>query len=43
MIISDELKVVQTFNNYFVNIVLWMKIHFNKDFFTDTDNQEDIR
>lgn len=40
-IISDELKVAQTFNNYFVNIVPSLKINSNKDFLTDTKNQED--
>ena len=40
-IISDELKVVQTFDNYFVNIVPSSKINYDKDFFTDTYNQQD--
>ena len=35
-----ELKVVQTFNNYFVDILPLLKINYNKDFLTDTDNQE---
>ena len=39
-IISDELKVVQTFDNYFVNIVPSSKINYDKDFFTDTYNQQ---
>ena len=40
-IISYELKVAQTFNNYFVDIAPLLKINYNKDFLTDTDNQED--
>ena len=40
-IISDELKVMQTFDNYFVNIVPSSKINYDKDFFTDTYNQQD--
>ena len=31
----------QTLNNYFVNIVPLLKINYNIDFLTDTDNQED--
>ena len=40
-IISYDLKVTQSFNNYFVHIVPSLKINCNKDFVTDNDNQED--
>ena len=32
---------VQTFNNFFVDIAPVLKINYNKNFLIDTDNQED--
>ena len=41
-ILLDELKVAQIFNNYFVNIVPSLKVGYNKDFLTDTDQKSNV-
>ena len=41
-IILDKLKVAQAFNDYFVNVLVALKINFNKDFLTINGNLEDL-